>query len=274
MTGGNSLKALSVWAMVVLLGVVLVCPCAAWAGDANLNKHLLAKWDFEGKGIIVPDRSGHGHDGQAAALGDPNLPPQRANGMVGKAMQFHKLGGNEIRVKNAASLNPTQALTIVAWVKKDYYIEGKWSEWQSEIVGKKTYNGTQGYRLYVTPSGVLRFEVGDGKNVYSLSPPEKRTIFPDTWYHLAATFSPGRMRLYINGRLKLDKEVDAQQIAPSSEDLVIGNYAGPKNMAPFNGLIDDVSILDVALESADILKLAMPPQPEAAEESEGEKTAP
>jgi len=261
MTGCNSLKAHGVLVMGVVLGVMLAGTCAAQVEDADLDKHLIAKWDFEGEGDIAADRSGNGHDGTLTAYADAKFGAKRVEGMVGKARQFSKLGGTAVRVKDSQRLNPTQGLTIAAWIKKDYYVEGKWTEETGEIIGKKAHNGKYGYRLYVTGSGKLRFEVGEGKNEYSLFTTEKRTIHPDRWYHVAATFSPGRMRLYINTHLKRERDVEAQRIAASGNDLIIGNYGGSRrNAGPFNGLIDEVCIFDVALEADDILKLAQPEQ--------------
>jgi len=233
---------------------VAIVAIAVSAGYADSSKHLLASWSFdEGDGTVVLDASGNGHNGQIRA-GEAGARPTRVDGMVGQAMRFRAAAGADVLVRKHARLNPTSGLTVSAWVKHEGPIGPA-----AEILGKKglARSIVDGYRLCVSRTGSLCLEIGDGTAVSRVQT-TRGTIRPDTWYFVAATFAPGRGRLYINGRLIVDQEISANKIAPSNNNLVIGNFAGRRNAMPFNGLIDEVNLLDVALGADEIFNLARP----------------
>jgi len=233
---------------------VAIVVIAASAGHADSSEHLLASWSFdEGTGEAVADASGNGHKGQMRA-GEAGARPTRVDGMVGQAMQFRAAAGTDILVKRHPRLNPTSGLTITAWIKHEGPIGTA-----AEILGKKGLARyiVDGYRLCVSRTGSLCLEIGDGSAICRVQT-TRGTIRPDTWYFVAGTFAPGRGRIYINGRLIVDQEIPANEIAPSNNNLVIGNFAGRRNAMPFNGLIDEVNLLDAALGADEIFKLARP----------------
>lgn len=234
--------------------LALLTVAAVRAQEARPPGTTLARWDFEDvRAEVVPDESGNGHDGQARAV-EPNRAPQCIEGMVGNGMLFVAAGGTEVVVRDRPSLNPRTGLTITAWIRHSGPIRAS-----AEIVGKKGLAKTivDGYRLSLTRAGRLVLEIGDGTAVSRVST-GNRAIRPDTWYHVAGTFSPGRGRLYVNGRLLAEAAVPARSIAPSRNDLVIGNFAGRRNAYPFNGIIDEVNLLSAAVDADTIFRLARP----------------
>jgi hypothetical protein len=238
---------------IVVPGFALaVTVLAATAVGADAPKHLLARWTFdeEQQGRVL-DASGNGHHGQMRAV-EVGAGPARVDGMVGKAIRLRAALGTDVLVKRDPRLDPGSGLTIAAWIKHEGPIGAA-----AEIVGKKGLASTivDGYRFCVSRIGSLCLEIGDGKSVSRVQT-ERRTIRPDTWYFVAATFSPGRVQLYVNARLVVDQEVSAQRIAPSTNHLVIGNFAGRRNAMPFNGLVDEVHLLGVALDGDSIFRLA------------------
>ena len=236
-----------------LLPAVLIA-AAVGAQHAAPSAATLARWDFENaRGITIPDESGSGHHGEARAI-KPDSLPRSVKGMVGNGMLFNAADGTEVTVANRPSLNPEHELTIAAWIRHAGPIGAT-----AEIVGKKGLAKAivDGYRLSVSKAGRLVLEVGDGTAVSRVST-ANRTIRPDTWYHVAGTFSPGQGRLYINGRLAVEAAVPARQIAPSRNRLVIGNFAGRRNAYPFNGIIDEVNLLNVAADADTVFHLARP----------------
>ena len=242
-------RALTISSIAVAIVVI-----AASAGYADSSKHLLASWSFdEGEDAVVLDASGNRHNGQMRA-GEAGARPTRVDGMVGQAMRFRAAAGTDILVRKHARLNPTSGLTISTWIKHEGPIGST-----AEILGKKglARSIVDGYRLCVSRTGCLCLEIGDGTAVSRVQT-TRGTIRPDTWYFVAATFAPGRGRLYINGRLIVDQEISANKIAPSNNNLVIGNFAGRRNALPFNGLIDEVNLLDTALDADAIFDLARP----------------
>ncbi len=237
-----------------MIPTALLLTMAATSFASDSAKHLIAAWDFSDDGKkTVRDASGNEHHGEMRAV-KQNAAPERTAGMVGQAVRFRARAGTEIAVKDHPRLNPTTGLTVAAWIKHEGPIGPA-----AEIVGKKglARNIVDGYRFWVSRAGRLHLELGDGKNVCRAHT-ERNTIKPDRWYHVAATFSPGRGRIYINSRLIVDEKFAAQQIAPNKNDLVIGNFAGRRNAMPFNGLIDEVALFDVALDGNAIFSLAKP----------------
>ena len=223
-------------------------------GETDFKSHLLAKWDFDqGEGRVAQDASGNEHHGQMGALTE-GAAPERVKGMVGRAARFSAAAGVDITVKNHPRLNPIDGLTVAAWIKHEGPLPPG-----AEIVGKKGQARAivDGYRFFVSKAGRLFLSVGDGKEVCCVRTP-RRAIRPSTWYHVAGTFSPGRIRLYLNGRMVADQAVAAQRIEPSRNNLVIGNFAGRRNALPWNGLIDEVNLFDRALDADAIFKSAAP----------------
>jgi len=239
---------------VLAVAIGLASCCTVWAEGEQPKKHLIAKWDFDGDGAaIAVDRSGNGHKGILGAHAGEKELPKRVDGMAGKAMEFSHANGTEIRVKNAPALNPTKGLTVAAWIKHEGAMAGN----GAEIIGKRGSgkNSPGGYRLFLTKGGRLYLRVGHDAGRYGVAT-ARRSIQPNHWYHVAGTFSPGRLRLYVNGRLAVENEIPTQQITPTRHALVIGNFAGRRNNSPFNGLIDEVCLFDIALDAEQIFQIA------------------
>ena len=234
--------------------VLAMAALAATAAAADLSEHWLARWSFdEEEDGRVPDASGHGHHGQMRAV-EAAAGPTLVDGMVGKALQLRAALGTDVVVQRHTHLNPTSGLTVAAWIRHEGPIGSS-----AEILGKKGQARyiVAGYRFCVSRTGRLCLEIGDGSTVSRVQT-ERNTIRADTWYFVAATFSPGRARLYLNARPVVDQPIPARQIAPSNKRLVIGNFAGRRNAMHFNGLIDEVSLLDAALDADAIFALARP----------------
>lgn len=239
---------------IVLWAISLVIGACVHAGQPHAEPSLLGSWLFEGTTTdSAEDLSENRHRGKLRSL-TPEKRPRRVPGMVGGALVFRAAHGTDVQVKNTSRLNPGTGLTITAWIRHDGPITGT-----AEILGKKGQAKAivDGYRLSLSKAGRLCFEVGDGMTVSRVTT-ANRTIKADTWYHVAATFAPGRLRLYLNCRLIVDQEVAAERIARSKSHLVIGNFAGRRNAYPFNGIIDEVNLFAAPLEADAIFALANP----------------
>lgn len=185
----------------------------------------------EGTGTRAADASGTGNDGalQGAAW--------TAAGRYGRALSFDGVD-DRVTVPDADSLDLTTDMTLEAWVKP----RGE-KPWQNVMMKEST--DWMSYALYATsdtnrPSGWT-----DGSEAYGSSPlPARR------WSHLAATFSSGVLRLYVDG----------VQVATATGRAAIGASAGPLRIGAndiwaeeaFQGLIDEVRVYDRALSPAEI----------------------
>jgi len=82
-----------------------------------------------------------------------------------------------------------------------------------------------------------------------------RQLQPGTWYHVAMTYDRSMLRLYLDGEEIALAPYKRVLNANTGVCLRIGVCSGPRNRY-FDGLIDDVMILDRALSAEEIRRLA------------------
>ncbi|MGH7972113.1 MAG: LamG-like jellyroll fold domain-containing protein, partial [Limisphaerales bacterium] len=165
-------------------------------------------------------------------------------GEVGQAFAFN--GVNQfVRVPDAAPLDPTDELTVEAWVYVTAYPAGD----IVTIVGKEDPNGVHQYQLtlwYAQGRWCFRPTiVAGGVAAYF---PGQTAVQTGQWYHIATTYDGSTVRLYVNGQL--DGSVAATgPIATSTQPLRIG---GDETGWFFNGLVDEASVYGHALSGLEI----------------------
>lgn len=257
MRRSTTLKAVGATALAALVTLSLAGHVSAERisrpGD-ELKKHLIARWNFnEAGGDVARDVSGNGHDGELVARSSSGALPQRVEAMVGKAMRFNEKDRTMVVVENSERLNPTQGLTLAAWIKH----EGPWHH-TIEIISKKAREerSVDGYRFFITRMGRLYLAVGNGQTTPWVYTPILAVV-SDRTVHVAVTFESGRVRFYKNGRLWVDKKMDAQRILPNETPLTIGQVAGLDQNFHFNGLIDEVHIFNKALSAEQIAQVVV-----------------
>ncbi len=132
-------------------------------------------------------------------------------------------------------------LTVSTWIKWNGHSEGS-----ARIGGFQGYFGD--YALWIINDGRILFEVdGQHGNVwYSVDKIER-----NKWYHIAATFDINYARIFINGKIVLEKGVNYCPPAQGTANLRIGN----KENSYFNGLVDDFIIFNRVLSISEILRL-------------------
>jgi len=164
-------------------------------------------------------------------------------GKVGQAFNFTATSGY-VQMPDAASLNPTNALTIDAWV---YFTAAS----NYMIVGKDDEVSQRQYLLAVSPERHFRPCVGitNGTFYYLDS---ATTVTSNTWYHVAMTYSAAdsKLSLYVNGALDTNGTVSGSTIR-STVPLYIGNepYSWPYGSG---FLVDEVDIFNRALAASEI----------------------
>jgi glycosidase/PKD repeat protein len=199
--------------------------------------NLLAWWKFdEGTGKTASDSSLNSNTGTLTGGG-------WSSGLFGQA--FNDINGtSQVNVANSASLNPTNAITISAWV---YDNSGGWYTWP-RIVEKGASDNQ--YALFANPSGQLEFLLAGVTNgTLVTSPPSS-----GAWHHLAGTYDGSLISLYIDGQLAVQQS--ASGLLPISADaLAIGGRPSGNLLYQFNGLIDEARIYGRALSASEIIQL-------------------
>eukprot|EP01097_Dermamoeba_algensis_P010230 TRINITY_DN7468_c0_g1_i1.p2 TRINITY_DN7468_c0_g1~~TRINITY_DN7468_c0_g1_i1.p2 ORF type:complete len:299 (+),score=74.30 TRINITY_DN7468_c0_g1_i1:1527-2423(+) len=81
----------------------------------------------------------------------------------------------------------------------------------------------------------------------------KHPLTPRVWYHVGVTFEEGRITFYLNGKADRQKRID--WIEPVNNQLPLRIGAAATGGVNWQGMIDEVSIWDVALSPAEYFKL-------------------
>ncbi len=144
--------------------------------------------------------------------------------------------GDYINVVHAPALNPTQEITLEAWI----YLIDNVNEF---IIGKE--NSTEGkYRLLVNSSSRLEFKLN---NLHVIT--SNTVVVKNQWYHVAATFDGSTMRIFINGVQDVVQTFDPFTIEPNTDNLRIGRSY---QFHYFYGRIDEIRIWSIARNQSEI----------------------
>ncbi len=154
---------------------------------SDASAELVAHWKLdEGSGTTVVDATGNGNDGTLEGN------PQWVAGYFGEALQFAG-SPDRVVVPYSAQLNPEEALTFSVWAN----VEPGSSGWRSPITARDDYP-QRGYIIYAGTDGNWQFWIGVGSGWSTAAGPPIQT---GEWTHVAAVYTPGNQKLYINGEL-------------------------------------------------------------------------
>jgi Concanavalin A-like lectin/glucanases superfamily/Bacterial Ig domain/Immunoglobulin domain len=167
-----------------------------------------------------------------------------AAGRAGLAFDFDPASGS-VMVPDSSSLQLTNQLTIEAWINTrgtntDYGIVSK--------VGGAA--GNNGYQFALSGNTLLGQFNSPGQGWPSSLVTASGVIATGVWYHVAWTYDQSAMTLYVNGLPVATNVIGPKPIVASSSNLRI---SGDDNLhVYFDGLIDEPSIYNRALSSAEI----------------------
>ncbi len=220
----------------------------------NLKDSLIAYYNFNGGNLN--DSSGNNNH---IIFNNTN---KTTTDRFGKANNAYVFDGatNYMKVANSSSLNPQEAISLMAVVKiKDFY---RGSCGANQIFGK-------GWNDFINGFYVLRFGAIDGCsgpidtsrvvfNAYygDLSAragalESSHFIHADIWYNVIYTYAKGESKLYVNGNLIHTSSTNAV-FTPNNQELYIGKHGDPGIPYYFNGAIDEIRIYKKALCEAEV----------------------
>lgn len=204
---------------------------------------LVAHWTFdEAVGATVTDSvsrlSGTLKNGTA-----------RVAGKLGRALYFDGVD-DQVEFAVQPSFDGMSEITVSAWIlllklppPSQFFIP---------------LTKEQSYRLTVDPAGGVSFTVATESNGWSPGVNESgsKPLPLNAWGHVAGTYDGKQIRMYSNGLLGETKSSLSGAVSRTGSLLTLVEILPNSNIAPFNGMMDDVRIYKRALSQAEIQTLA------------------
>jgi outer membrane protein assembly factor BamB len=212
-------------------------PALETVEPAYRDPSLVGHWRMnEAEGDFLRDASERGND----AVLDAKRVPGRDGGAVRIAGRL-----DTVSVPDDPGLNPTDALTLAAWVKR-----GRQQVGGGAVVHKKGPRGGFSLRLDARGRPVAVLWNARKSRVYRAD-----KVLSDGWHHLALTAGregKGKVRLFLDGELLSEGDAVAWG-APVGSELSIGGRAA----WAYRGDIDEVRIYRRELSGAEVKALAV-----------------
>jgi len=197
----------------------------------NGSDNLISSWELnENSGFTAIDKKGSNNGIISNATW--------GSGINGNCLNFNGSSSN-VTIPNATNLNPTNTITMMAWVKTKEYKTAKIFE-KGDLDGHgigidKGLGWQVGLKMADNTSKTLNWGAG--------------LPILNTWYHLALTYDGTVFKMYVNGQLKNSMVVSGKLVV-NSHNLCIGSNNGSQKF--FNGSIDEVKIFGSALDQTEI----------------------
>jgi len=216
---------------------------------------LVAYYPFNGN---AGDSSGLGNHGIASGVASTS----DRKGTPNSAYYFDGIGA-KIDVMNSSSIQPTNAITISAWIAPELKTNNGWNP----IVIKRYAPVTDPYNSYALVSNPgtpyynnWGFEISNGipgtkKEIVAKT---STSYVPNTWTFIATTYdaTTSNLKFYVNGSLDTTMFFSGN-IGYSNLGLYIG-YANSGINDYYKGKIDELRIYNRALANSEISNLFSP----------------
>lgn len=215
--------------------IFLLVPALIASADIK-PENFAGVWLFdEGKGNLAEDATGNGNDGEIMGT-------KWVDGKFGEALLFEAAG--EVKIPSTERLNLGDEFTMMA-----YFYANALNDYHLLIAKDLEY-------LLRMDSPAEGAKMSAFVNLAGGWEPRASAIVPDTeiWYHYAAVYSSDTQTLvvYVDG-VQAAQSGRAGKPSASNSPVTIGHWNGGSR---FNGIIDEVAILDTALEENDIKDIA------------------
>ncbi len=196
---------------------------------------IVGMWLFEeNEGDTVEDMSDGGHDGVL------EKGPEWAAGKYGTGLDF--LGGGYVDLQDSApdlAFGGAEPFTITAWVNPRA---------GGTVIGKFNGGVIGAYILLVTGNGGVTFH----REVAPWGLAGNGAVDAGEFWHVAATYDGGEMKIYVDG-----EEVAQEDRPAQNTDLVTPVFIGARMTGGvpsefYDGVIDEVGLFSVALSEDDV----------------------
>ena len=222
---------------------------------ASDGQSVTGVWDTKFKGVwhLKEDPSVAGNGGTKDSTSNANNGTDNGSMTAGQQVSSKINGGFDLDGSNDyvgvpyhASLAPTSAISISAWVNYDVFTSGG-----TDSLISKTANG--GYAIGEDTGGLgvqIETSAGSGRAIIPAA-----SIPLSTWLHIYGTYDGTTTRIYLNGQFVTSSTVANGAITyGSNNSLIIGADASagttPDAGTYTDGKVDEMRVLDAA-QSAD-----------------------
>ncbi len=232
------------------LGLLMTCPAP------RASAALVGYWQFnEGAGLTTADASGNGFTGTLTGSPLPVWTTSKAG--LTNALDFTPFNGY-VTLGNPAALQLTGPMTLSAWTYQDTLGNN------GRIVTKQGNSGARGWSLGVESDNLYYFQIATSATALTWVK-TTATVSQNTWTHVAGVYDPSdlSLKIYLNGILAPSTvvgTVPASMYNPSTIPVTIGNR-NQATLTPYYGMLDEVRIYNRALSAADVVALAVVPEP-------------
>lgn len=236
------------------------------SGDTKIelaDEDIVGIWLFdEADGDAIVDASGHHADGKINNFTADGV--TRDEGRFGGALRFPAVDGklNNVTIPNPQNYNAFDEFTI------SLYVKAKTTGANQRMFSNESFPGGDGSRNIVWELNGGAGDTGrivfgaDGCCKWADAQAPRDTLTDDVWHHVVGLWKQPSLLVYTDGRKGQDKCFDGD--SPNGDDpcnaLPDLKAAGdpfiiatrPNDTGNFNGLIDEVALLDRALSEDEI----------------------
>ena len=230
------------------------------------DEDIVGIWLFdEADGDAIVDASGHHADGKINNFTADGV--KREPGKFGGALKFPAVDGklNNVTIPNPQNYNAFDEFTI------SMYVKAKTTGANQRMFSNESFPGGDGSRNIVWELNGGAGDTGrivfgaDGCCKWADAQAPRDLLTDDVWHHVVGLWKQPSLLVYTDGRKGQDKCFDGD--SPNGDDpcnaLPDLKAAGdpfiiatrPNDTGNFNGLIDDVALLDRALTEDEIKTL-------------------
>ncbi len=217
------------------LGILVVLLAVVATGGSG-KAELIAYWGFDDRDLNVAREERGGKDGEIVGK------PRWVKGRIGGALKFDGRS-DYIRIKHDPVFDIRNAVTIAAWVKSS-----RLNKTFATVIAK----GDGTWRIARDGDrDTLQFAANKDGALWVVC--GNTRITDDKWHHIVGVFDGAEASLYVDG--ELDNQVRATTpFNTDAFDVCIGENAERTGRC-WRGLIDDVLILDYALNASEVESL-------------------
>lgn len=182
----------------------------------------------------------------------PEFVPKVADGKVGQSIEFDRGQQGGLVLSNFDAFGFSEKISISFWmnVGEPVPLQVLVSTMDGPRDPKAPVQSA-GWIVYLR-DGSIHFDVVDGRSKLSRTSTPSGSIVQDEWNHVCVTAGDSAIKIFVNGELMADRQVDGAAMLPTNARLVVGNYNliaqfRHKDCPAFGGRLDDLKIFDTVL---------------------------